>query len=415
MAFNIDKTSGVGPATINIQPSEYNTTGKDINQTIYVEIGGKRQPINLIQRPAALSWKYIFTVEPTSTSIEPGGGSVSLTVKSTKQQLVNGNLVGEEIPLNYTAIHYSGNSFVTIDGTTLRAEVNDNTDSRIETIRFTQAESGQVQDIVIEQAANAHYYFSAGVPSTTVEYKNTSYDPKIESYRMVGNRREEVGYTLYSDSSDMNAGSTRFSFSKNPNNEARTMRGRAVQNDTNQVINLQVTQKMLPMWVFRGVHFKDFFSSNESSNKEHRVIITHRYDDYYTIDFEVSTGNSRAMALANDRKDSWSKSFRVIRVAGRMTRIGQRLRLEPTGVSGIVLGEFNIVLREFNSNGEFSTTEDLRSPGLYSDNYYDFDHLDRPESERIWNLGGSLSSPGGFYAPTGMSSQYRFSICNHLQ
>lgn len=409
MAFNIDKTSGVGPATINIQPSEYNTTGKDINQTIYVEIGGKRQPINLIQRPAALSWKYTFTVEPTSTSIEPGGGSVSLTVKSTKQQLVNGNLVGEEIPLNYTAIHYSGNSFVTIDGTTLRAEANDNTDSRIETIRFTQAESGQVQDIVIEQAANVHYYFSAGVPSTTVEYDDTSYDPKIESYRMVGNRREEVGYTLYSDSSDMNAGSTSFSFSKNPNNEARTMSGRAVQNDTNQVINLQVTQKMLPMWVFRGVHFKDYYSSNESINKEHRVIITSRYDDFYTIDFEVSKGNSMAMALkASGENSNWSsKAFRVIRVSGRMTRTGQSLRLEPKGVSGIVLGEFD-------SNGEFSTTENLRSPGLSSDNYYDFDHLDRPESERIWNLGGSL--PGGFYASANtLTGQYRFSIRNHLQ
>lgn len=407
MAFNINKTSGVGPATINIQPSEYNTTGKDINQTIYVEIGGKRQPINLIQRPAALSWKYTFTVEPTSTSIEPGGGSVSLTVKSTKQQLVNGNLVGEEIPLNYTAIHYSGNSFVTIDGTTLRAEANDNTDSRIETIRFTQAESGQVQDIVIEQAANVHYYFSAGVPSTTVEYDDTSYDPKIESYRMVGNRREEVGYTLYSDSSDMNAGSTSFSFSKNPNNEARTMSGRAVQNDTNQVINLQVTQKMLPMWVFRGVHFKDYYSSNESIDKEHQVIITSRYEDFYTIDFEVSKGNSMAMALkASGQNDSWSKSFRVIRVSGRMTRIGQRLRLEPTGVSGIALGEFN-------SNGEFSTTENLGSPGLFSENSYEFDHLDRPESKRVWNLIGSL--PGGFYASTGISSQYRFSIRNHLQ
>lgn len=407
MAFNIDKTSGVGPATINIQPSEYNTTGKDINQIIYVEIGGKRQPINLIQRPAVLSWKYTFTVEPTSTSIEPGGGSISLTVKSTKQQLVNGNLVGEEIPLNYTAIHYSGNSFVTIDGTTLRAEANDNTDSRIETIRFTQAESGQVQDIVIEQAANVHYYFSAGVPSTTVEYDDTSYDPKIESYRMVGNRREEVGYTLYSDSSDMNAGSTSFSFSKNPNNEDRTMRGRAVQNDTNQVINLQVTQKMLPMWVFRGVHFKDYYSSNESINKEHRVIITNRYEDFYTIDFEVSKGNSMAMALkASGQNDSWSKSFRVIRVSGRMTRIGQRLKLEPTGISGIILGEFN-------SNGEFSTTESLRSPWLSSDNYYDFDHLDRPESERIWNSNGSL--PGGFYASTNMVNQYRFSIRNHLQ
>lgn len=407
MAFNIDKTSGVGPATINIQPSEYNTTGKDINQTIYVEIGGKRQLINLIQRPAALSWKYTFTVEPTSTSIEPGGGSVSLTVKSTKQQLVNGNLVGEEIPLNYTAIHYSGNSFVTIDGTTLRAEANDNTDSRIETIRFTQAESGQVQDIVIEQAANVHYYFSAGVPSTTVEYDDTSYDPKIESYRMVGNRREEVGYTLYSDSSDMNAGSTSFSFSKNPNNEARTMSGRAVQNDTNQVINLQVTQKMLPMWFFRGVHFKDFYSSNESASKDYRVIITLKYDDFYTIDFEVIDDKSIAMALkVSGQNDSWSKSFRVIRVSGRMTRIGQRLRLEPTGVSGIVLGEFN-------SNGEFSTTENLRSPWLFSDNYYDFDYLDRPESERIWNLGGSL--PGGFYAFTGISSQYRFSIRNYLQ
>lgn len=407
MAFNIDNTSGVGPATINIQPSEYNTTGKDINQTIYVEIGGKRQLINLIQRPAALSWKYTFTVEPTSTSIEPGGGSVSLTVKSTKQQLVNGNLVGEEIPLNYTAIHYSGNSFVTIDGTTLRAEANDNIDSRIETIRFTQAESGQVQDIVIEQAANVHYYFSAGVPSTTVEYDDTSYDPKIESYRMVGNRREEVGYTLYSDSSDMNAGSTSFSFSKNPNNEARTMSGRAVQNDTNQVINLQVTQKMLPMWVFRGVHFKDYYSSNESINKEHRVIITSRYDDFYTIDFEVSKGNSMAMALkASGENSNWSKAFRVIRVSGRMTRTGQSLRLEPKGVSSIVLGEFD-------SNGEFSALENLRDPGLSPDNFYDFDHLDKPESGRIWNLIGEL--PGGFYASTTIVGQYRFSISNHLQ
>lgn len=406
MVFNIDKTSGVGPTTINIQPSEYNTTGKDINQTIYVEIGGKRQPINLIQRPAALSWKYTFTVEPTSTSIEPDGGSVSLTVKSTKQQLVNGNLVGEEIPLNYTAIHYSGNSFVTIDGTTLRAEANDNTDSRIETIRFTQAESGQVQDIVIEQAANVHYYFSAGVPSTTVEYDDTSYDPKIESYRMVGNRREEVGYTLYSDSSDMNAGSTSFSFSKNPNNEARTMSGRAVQNDTNQVINLQVTQKMLPMWVFRGVHFKDYYSSNESINKEYRVIITSRYDDFYTIDFEVSKGNSMAMVLkASGENSNWSKAFRVIRVSGRMTRTGQSLRLEPKGVSGIVLGEFD-------SNGEFSAIENLRNPGLSSDNLYDFNNLDKPESERVWNLIGSL--PGGFYAST-ITGQYRFSIFNHLQ
>lgn len=408
MAFNIDKTSGVGPATINIQPSEYNTTGKDINQTIYVEIGGKRQPINLIQRPAALSWKYTFTVEPTSTSIEPGGGSVSLTIKSTKQQLVNGNLVGEEIPLNYTTIHYSGNSFVTIEGTTLRAEANDNTDSRIETIRFTQAESGQVQDIVIEQAANVHYYFSAGVPSTTVEYDDTSYDPKIESYRMVGNRREEVGYTLYSDSSDMNAGSTSFSFSKNPNNEDRTMRGRAVQNDTNQVINLQVTQKMLPMWVFRGVHFKDYYSFNESSDKEYRVIITSRYEDFYTIDFEVSKDNSMAMALKySGQNDSWSKSFRVIRVSARMTRIDQRLRLEPKDISGIILGEFN-------SNGEFSTIESLIDPGLSEDNHYEFDHLDRPESERIWNLVGSL--PGGFYASTGIAgSQYRFSIRYYLQ
>ena len=224
---------------------------------------------------------------------------------------------------------------------------------------------------------------------------------------MVGNRREEVGYTLYSDSSDMNAGSTSFSFSKNPNNEARTMSGRAVQNDTNQVINLQVTQKMLPMWVFRGVHFKDYYSSNESLNKEHRVIITSRYDDFYTIDFEVSEGNSMAMALkASGQNDSWSKSFRVVRVSGRMTRIGQRLRLEPKGVSGIVLGEFD-------SNGEFSVIENLRNPGLSSDNLYDFSNLDKPESERVWNFIGSL--PGGFYASTGISSQYRFSIRNYLQ
>ena len=76
-------------------------------------------------------------------------------------------------------------------------------------------------------------------------------------------------------------------------------------------------------------------------------------------------------------------------------------------MSGIVLGEFD-------SNGEFSAIENLRNPGLSSDNYYYFDHLDRPESERIWNLSGSL--PGGFYASTNtIAGQYRFSIRNHLQ
>ena len=162
------------------------------------------------------------------------------------------------------------------------------------------------------------------------------------------------------------------------------------------------------MWVFRGVHFKDYYSSNESINKEYRVIITSRYDDFYTIDFEVSKGNSMAMALkASGENNNWSKAFRVIRVSGRMTRTGQSLRLESKGVSGIVLGEFD-------SNGEFSTTENLRSPGLSSDNHYDFDHLDRPESERIWNLIGSL--PGGFYASANtLTGQYRFLLSNHLQ
>ena len=114
-----------------------------------------------------------------------------------------------------------------------------------------------------------------------------------------------------------------------------------------------------------------------------------------------------AMALkASGENGNWSKAFRVIRISCRMTRTGQRLRLEPKGVSGIVLGEFD-------SNGEFNTIENLRDPGLSKDNYYDFDHLDRPESERVWNLSGSL--PGGFYASTTISSQYRFSLSNRLQ
>ena len=112
------------------------------------------------------------------------------------------------------------------------------------------------------------------------------------------------------------------------------------------------------------------------------------------------------MALkASGENSNWSKAFRVIRVSGRMTRTGQSLRLKPKGVSGIVLGEFD-------SNGEFSTLENLRNPGLSSDNLYEFNNLDKPESERIWNLIGSL--PGGFYAST-MAGQYRFSISNHLQ
>lgn len=334
MAFEINPQSGVGPGQITIKPTDYNTSGGEISQRIRVNIGGKYKEINLIQKAATVGWNYTFNISPSSITLDPGGSSTTVSITSTRQKTINGVLVGEVEQISYSAIHYSGAQFVSINNNEISAGANDNTHSRDEVIRFTQEGSGNTWDVSITQAANIHYYFSASNPSATVDYTTTTYNPGIESYRMVGSRREEVGYQLISDTSGMTANSSNFSFSQNTDKENRTFYGRAIQNDTGQSLSLQVTQKGVPYYSYIGTRFSDLNSGTATASTHRKIRVTNRYSDSYTADFEVAdpSGPVRLKAL---NKEVYTGKFTHIRISGQFTLSGSDLVLKS--LSGIVL------------------------------------------------------------------------------
>lgn len=334
MAFEINPQSGVGPGQITIKPTDYNTSGGEISQRIRVNIGGKYKEINLIQKAATVGWNYTFNISPSSITLDPGGSSTTVSITSTRQKTINGVLVGEVEQISYSAIHYSGAQFVSINNNEISAGANDNTHSRDEVIRFTQEGSGNTWDVSITQAANIHYYFSASNPSATVDYTTTTYNPGIESYRMVGSRREEVGYQLISDTSGMTANSSNFSFSQNTDKENRTFYGRAIQNDTGQSLSLQVTQKGVPYYSYIGTRFNDLNSETATTGTNRKIRVINRFSDFYTADFEVADprGPVKLKAL---NKEVYTGKFTHIRISGNFTLSGSNLVLKS--LSGIAL------------------------------------------------------------------------------
>ena len=327
MAFEINPQSGVGPGQITIKPTDYNTSGGEISQRIRVNIGGKYKEINLIQKAATVGWNYTFNISPSSITLDPGGSSTTVSITSTRQKTINGVLVGEVEQISYSAIHYSGAQFVSINNNEISAGANDNTHSRDEVIRFTQEGSGNTLDVSITQAANIHYYFSASNPSATVDYTTTTYNPGIESYRMVGSRREEVGYQLISDTSGMTANRSNFSFSQNTDKENRTFYGRAIQNYTGQSLSLQVTQKGVPYYSYIGTRFNDLNSETATTGTHRKIRVTNQYSDFYTADFEVAdpSGPVRLKAL---NKEVYTSKFTHIRISGHFTLSGSNLVLK---------------------------------------------------------------------------------------
>lgn len=338
MAFEINPQSGVGPGQITIKPTDYNTSGGEISQRIRVNSGGKYKEINLIQKAASVGWNYTFNISPSSITLDPGGSSTTVSITSTRQKTINEVLVGEVEQISYSAIHYSGAQFVSINNNEISAGANDNTHSRDEVIRFTQEGSGNTWDVSITQAANIHYYFSASKPSATVDYTTTTYNPGIESYRMVGSRREEVGYQLISDTSGMTANSRNFSFSQNTDKGNRTFYGRAIQNDTGQSLSLQVTQKGVPYYSYIGTRFNDLNSGTATTGTRRKIRVTNRYSDFYTADFEVAdpSGPVKLKAL---NKEVYTGKFTHIRISGNFTLSGSNLVLKSLSAITLFFSE----------------------------------------------------------------------------
>lgn len=123
--------------------------------TLIQQGSGKTYTIKWYQEAASQSWRYGFSVNPTSMSFGATGGTKTFTVTSYKQELRNGHNYGNQISLTYTRAN-SGS--VSGSGTSVTMGNNTSTSTRSGTVTLTQAETGKELTLSCSQSAGYRTY-----------------------------------------------------------------------------------------------------------------------------------------------------------------------------------------------------------------------------------------------------------------
>lgn len=131
-------------------------TSRSDSNTLATQIGsGKTLKVTFTQAAASQSWSYGFSVNPTSMSFGPTGGTKTFTVTSYKQELRNGHNYGNQISLTYTRAN--GGS-ISGTGTSVTMGNNTSTSTRSGTVTLTQAETNKKVTISCSQSASYKTY-----------------------------------------------------------------------------------------------------------------------------------------------------------------------------------------------------------------------------------------------------------------
>lgn len=123
--------------------------------TLIQQGSGKTYTIKWYQEAASQSWRYGFSVNPTSMSFGATGGTKTFTVTSYKQELRNGHNYGNQISLTYTRAN--GGS-ISGTGTSVTMGNNTSTSTRSGTVTLTQAETNKKVTISCSQSAGYKTY-----------------------------------------------------------------------------------------------------------------------------------------------------------------------------------------------------------------------------------------------------------------
>lgn len=123
--------------------------------TIIQQGSGKTYTIKWYQEAASQSWRYVWSLSPTSILFEATGGTETFTVTSYKQELRNGHNYGNQIALTYTRAN-SGS--VSGSGTSVTMDNNTSTSTRSGTVTLTQAETGKKLTLSCSQSAGYRTY-----------------------------------------------------------------------------------------------------------------------------------------------------------------------------------------------------------------------------------------------------------------
>lgn len=123
--------------------------------TIIQQGSGKTYTIKWHQEAASQSWRYVWSLSPTSILFGATGGTKTFTVDSYKQELRNGHNYGNQIALTYTRAN-SGS--VSGSGTSVTMGNNTSTSTRSGTVTLTQAETNKKATLSCSQSAGYRTY-----------------------------------------------------------------------------------------------------------------------------------------------------------------------------------------------------------------------------------------------------------------
>lgn len=116
---------------------------------------GKTVSATFTQAAASQSWRYVWSLSPTSILFGATGGTKTFTVDSYKQELRNGHNYGNQIALTYTRAN-SGS--VSGSGTSVTMGNNTSTSTRSGTVTLTQAETEKKLTLSCSQSAGYRTY-----------------------------------------------------------------------------------------------------------------------------------------------------------------------------------------------------------------------------------------------------------------
>ena len=144
--------SGTGwRATENLELTARSKT----DGTVIQQGSGKTHTLKWYQEAASQSWRYVWSLSPTSILFGATGGTKTFTVASYKQELRNGHNYGNQIALTYTRAN-SGS--VSGSGTSVTMDNNTSTSTRSGTVTLTQAETGKKLTLSCSQSAGYRTY-----------------------------------------------------------------------------------------------------------------------------------------------------------------------------------------------------------------------------------------------------------------
>lgn len=165
------ESGGSGSTTVTVQASANQTeSARSVN--LSVAGGGMTRTVSVSQASAEVTWRYYFSVTPTSLDFDANGETKSVTVTSYRKKVINGVETSTQENVNWTPT-VSGTGF-SVSGSNVTAAENSVTTMRSGTATYTQTGSGNTREVSLSQAA-AKITYKYRIEPTRITVSNRQY------------------------------------------------------------------------------------------------------------------------------------------------------------------------------------------------------------------------------------------------